>query len=436
MSDGLRARGSRRVLVAGAVVLLSACSLLDVNNPNDIAESSLGEPAAAGAMANGVEATVSRALSAMTTPYGVATDELDWIGSRDAWFDLEKGAISNYLNEFTDQAFPFVGEARYLADKTIERLEGFQTAGTLTDRSHLARTYIYAAIIYSSIADMYDDFAFSEKTIPAAPVGRSAMGALYDNAIANLTSAEAIATALDDDEMLFNILAYRARVRHGKAVWQKITPKGTTAPAAPLVNDAGSVADANAAIALGGADQRFTLVSNVEAQPDINIWFEVNGRNESQTGTVYRTLNDPVTAALDPTAQALLTEFTDYGSQDGAFTITSVRELRLILAEAQLAAGNSANFRTLLNQVRALDGKPAFTGQPGLTDLQMLRHERQAQLWLMRRRLADMHRFGLRDPNWAADPNFVSTFSCVGLLFPIPNVERLGNPLVTGSPGC
>ena len=34
--------------------------------------------------------------------YATATDELDWIGSRDAWLDLEGGAISNYGNEFTD----------------------------------------------------------------------------------------------------------------------------------------------------------------------------------------------------------------------------------------------------------------------------------------------------------------------------------------------
>ncbi len=436
MSNGLGARHSIRALVAGAVLTLSACSLLDVNNPNDISEDALGNPQAAGPMANGVEAAVSRALSAITTPYGVATDELDWIGSRDAWFDLETGAISNYLNEFTDQAFPFVGEARYLADATITRLEGFDQAGTLTDRSHLARVYIYAAIIYASIADMYDDFAFSDKTNAAAPVGRAAMGALYDNAIANLTSAEAIATALADDGMRYNILAYRARVRHAKAVWQKITPSGPTAPAAPLVNDAAANTDAAAAIALGTADQRFMLVSNVEAQPDINIWFEVNGRNEHQTGAVYRTLNDPVTAALDPTSQELLAEFDAYGSQDGAFVITSTRELRLILAEAQLAAGSSANFRTELNNVRALDAKTAFTGQAGLTDLRMLQHERQAQLWLMRRRLADMHRFGLRDSYWQNRPGYVSTFSCVGLLFPIPNVERLGNPNVTGDPSC
>lgn len=426
-----------RVLVVAGAVLLAACSsLLDVKNPNDVAESALGNPAAAGAMANGVEATVSRALAAMAVAYGVATDELDWIGSRDAWFDLEKGAVANYLNEFTDQAFPYVGEARYLAASTITRLEGFDAAGTLSDRTNLARTYLNAAVIYASIADMYDDFAFSDKTNAVAPIGRANMGSMYDAAIGFLNLAEPIAVSEGDNTLRYNIVAYRARVRHAKAVWDIITPSGTTVPANPLVNDAGANTDATAAIALGVADQRFELESNAEAQPTIAIWFEVNGRSEHKVGAVFENLNDPATGTADVTAANALATFTAFGNESGIFTLTSTRELRLILAESQLAQGNSAAFRTQLNAVRALDGKVAFTGQNGVSDAAMLRHERSAQLYLMMRRLNDLHRFGLKAPEWIADPNFASAFNCIGLLFPIPNVERLGNPNVTGTPSC
>jgi hypothetical protein len=132
----------------------------------------------------------------------------------------------------------------------------------------------------------------------------------------------------------------------------------------------------------------------------------------------------------DPTMQALLTQFTGFGSLSGTFTITSNRELRLILAEAALAAGNTAGFRTELNNVRALDGKPAYAGV-GATDLQMLQHERSVQLWLMGRRLLDMQRFNLEDPNWIDVSGFESMKSVHGLLFPIPYVEILSNPCVT-----
>src|SRR5881397_1805556 len=113
MSFGRKALRPVGVL-AGAMLALAACSsLLDVKNPNDVSEGALAEPSAAGPMTNGVLAATVRMVSGTTVPYSVATDELDWIGSRDAWFDLETGAVSNYLNEFTDGAFPYVGEARY-----------------------------------------------------------------------------------------------------------------------------------------------------------------------------------------------------------------------------------------------------------------------------------------------------------------------------------
>lgn len=82
----------------------------------------------------------------------------------------------------------------------------------------------------------------------------------------------------------------------------------------------------------------------------------------------------------------------------------------------------------------ARDAKPAYTGQ--IAALTMLQHERQAQLWLMRRRLSDMYRWGQKDAKWAANANFESAFGTAGLLFPIPNVERLGNPCIVDPTKC
>jgi hypothetical protein len=435
MTKCSRSSGRFRLLAAGSLLLAGvACGkILEVNNPNNVEEAALANPQAATAEASGVLAALARMLSGVTVPYAVATDELDWIGSRDAWFDIETGGIANYLNEFIDAAFPSVGETRYLADETIIRLEAFNTAGTLTDKLDLARAYLYAAVTYATIADMYDDYAFSNKRTPAAPIGRANMGTLYDKAVLYLNKAQPIAAAGKDNALKFNILAYRARVQHAKAVWAKITPKGTT-QANPLVSVAGANSDAAAAIASGSPDQKFTLISNLEATANTNIWFEVNGRNEHRVGAVYSNLVDPVTGAKDVTTQALLAQFKAFGVLSGVFTETSVRELRLILAEAALAAGNSAEFRSQLNAARALDAKPAFTGQ--VTDLAMLQYERQAQLWLMNRRLSDMYRFGVKDSHWTANPNFESSFSVPGLLFPIPNVERLGNPCINTPALC
>ena len=92
----------------------------------------------------------------------------------------------------------------------------------------------------------------------------------------------------------------------------------------------------------------------------------------------------------------------------------------------------------LSNAIRALDaGRTAWNGVTPAA-LTMLQHERQAQLWLMRRRLADMHRFNLKETRWQASTGFESTFNINGLLFPIPLIERQGNPCVDNpsASGC
>jgi starch-binding outer membrane protein, SusD/RagB family len=445
----------------GACAAIAACSsILDVENPNNVPEEALDNPASATAQAAGVLAATVRGLAAITTPYSVATDELDWIGSRDAWRELETGAIDNHFNEFTDQAFPFIAEARFLGDQAIANLLRFDTdpafSASRPPRFLLARAYLYTAIVYASIADMYDDYAFSSKADARLPIGRANMGRLYDTAIVYLDRANVIAnssTAADFTALRYPIMAYRARAKHGKAVWQSITPQLAAGVnrTVTLINDAGANADAAAALTLSGSpDAAYTLIApNTTTTIIIHVFFEVNGRNEHRTGIDYRTLNDPVTGALDARAQTVLSQFSTSGgpppappgapTQAGTFTITSNREMRLILAEAALAAGNNAEAQNQINAIRALDaGRTAWDGVTP-APLAMLQHERRVQLWLMRRRLADMHRFNLKDSRWVPGAGGVeSAFNINGLLFPIPQVERLGNPCVSDSPpaGC
>lgn len=422
----------------GLITLLSVAGckdILDVENPNNVAEASLVDPTSAEQQANGVLASAGGMLAVVSARYATATDELDWIGSRDGWRELERGVLSNPSNEFTDAAFPFVGEARYVGDKTIERLEEFDAESRLPSRASLARAYLYTSIVYASIPDVWDDFAFSDKMAPAPAVGRANMGTLYDKAVTYLDKALPIAGT--DNTLRYNILATRARIKHAKGVWSKITPEGST-PTAPLVNDAGAIADANAALAaLSASDDRFRIRATAEANnraPSLYVFFEVTGRNEMRVGTAYTTLRDPISGELDPATAALVAEFRAFGTQTGLFTVASDRELRLILAEAALAGGDLATFTTEINAVRALNNKPAYAGQ--IPPLDILKHERRANLWLQMRRLADLYRFGERPPEWVADPNFKSAAGTPGLLFTVPVIERRANPCIEKPSEC
>jgi len=246
-------RAARTAIAATALLIAApACSVFDTNvtNPNAIEEAALGDPASAPTLANGLNSAVTRMITSVYGPYSVASDELTWVGSRENWGLLDNGDVSDPLNENNDAAYPFASEARWLANYTIDRLEGFDKAGSLRNRLDLARTYVYAAVAYITIGDNYDDFVLAaDRTKPAAPVGEANMVQTYDSAIVYLDRGLVIAKALSNTDLQSQILGLRARAKYSAAVWRMLRPARTT-PANPLVNDAGANADATSALAV------------------------------------------------------------------------------------------------------------------------------------------------------------------------------------------
>src|SRR5207247_6750608 len=202
LARGFLGATGRRLAVLLLVGMPACSGLLDVKNPNNVNESDLNNPASAASQANGALSSLARAWGIVQTPYAVATDELTWIGSRDAWQTLDQGTISEPTNEFVDAAFFYVGEARWWSDETIKRLSGFDAANTLPDRNDLARTYLSGAIIYTMIGNLFDNFPIgSDRTTAAAPLGAAKMDSVYKVAIAYATSGLAIAQATGNQEL-------------------------------------------------------------------------------------------------------------------------------------------------------------------------------------------------------------------------------------------
>ena len=425
--------GIALVLIAGLV--FAGCDLLDVENPNSLVEDDLSNPASATAMANGLEFSVTRAFGALLSTYGTATDELTWVGSRDAWRNLDIGDIEDPLNEFSNGLFDFVGEARWLSEDFVVRLENFRSAGVLSDDEDLMRAYLYRAVIHTIIADMYDDFAFSNRDVGGPAIGRDNMDSLYDLAIEAIDNALALGPSGD---LEIQLRAMRARAQFSKGVWGKVKPSVNTAD--PLVNDAGAVADAQAALALmGGADWNYQL----ELDPSLgfpdnsdafSIGFQVNNRSELNFADTYVQQTDngngveAVTFAdlvdpgvVHPYVEGTIDVFGGAGDYPD-FTIVSAREMYLIIAEGALAANDTAGFTDAINALRAFDGLAPFSGQ---VDAQaLLENSRQANLFIQGRRLMDMYRFGEQSPEWEAQG---TTVQVPGTFFPIADVELKAN---------
>jgi hypothetical protein len=443
---GVARRLTRTLVVGvGAALLLGACSsLLDVDNPNNVTPSALDNPAAASALVSGAINLNANALSSMLNAYNIISDESFQTGSRDDYRLLDTGGLEINTNEYLQASYLVAMRARWISEQTIQKVSKFRADGALADPQLLAKAYLMGAVIYDEMGNMYDDVAISDRTVSGPNLGEANMVQLYDSALKWLDAGALIATG--DNHA--NIIGMRARVRFDRAVWSLLNPPGTT-PANPLVNVAAAVTDANAAIGEMAGDYIFDLtVDNTNSGDDASggVGFEMNSRVEHTPDTAaFVTIDltnkkpkaiiakDPVTGSVDAAAVKMIGRFifaTDINHPPMA--VVSKREMYLILAEAALATGNNAAFDTNINALRALDGKPAYTGA-GPTRLALLQWERRINLVFQGRRLNDMYRFGIKDPRWVATSIAVKKPGC---LLPIPLLEREANALVTGTPVC
>ena len=285
-----RLQKAGRVAVAvSATALLAACGdLLEVTNPNNVVEDALSQPGAASAIANGAGATVTRALTAILAPYGAVTDELTYVGSRDAYGYADKGEVSDPFNEFSDAAFPEMAEARWTSFSAVQRLKAFNDAGELVDKQDLTRALLYESIIFTSIGEMFDDFVIeSNKTVAGPPIGEGNMAVVFDSAITQATEGLAVEGLTKDNKI--RLLMMRARAKPSKAIWAKLNGAGgapaTTPVASPLVSDAGADADAAAALAeIAGADYKFKLTPLIQTLGFPNVGNDLNNRLELRSG--------------------------------------------------------------------------------------------------------------------------------------------------------
>ena len=417
---------SRSVLSAGGFALfLSGCGLLDVDNPNALVEEDIKKAQAADAAVNGAQAIVASGIAGIYAAFSTVGDEITWIGSRDAWNELNLGTPDNPGNEFADGSFPGIAQARWMSQFAVDLIAEHESTPDMQAR--LARANLYAGVAHSAIAQMFDDFAFSNRTEPGPLIGADNMSRVFDDAIDFFTAAMS-----GGGDIAMQAQAARAQAHHQKAIWNLLNPAGS-APSNPLVNDGSANSDAMAVLSMvEGTDwaYRFNYSGSTVGN---NLAWQVTERAELQIGPDYATadsegaltghiLMDPIEGALDTRYMARVTEFLE---ADGYAPVTVVGErgLRLIVAEAALASGDMGGFTNHINMIReGLDGLTGYSGQ--IPAIEMLEHERRVNLFLQYKRLQDHYRFGSPSSNWLAGSKALTT---PGTMLPITRVEILAN---------
>ena len=424
-----------------AAFSLAACGdLLDVSNPNSLVEDDIRQEPAASAVVNGTLSLVSSSVSQSWQPYLVASDEMYWIGSRDAWLSLDKGFIDDPLNEFIDGPFPSMGQARWMADQAIEILT--EHVGNNPEHKYdLARANLYAGIMYMVIGEIQEDFAFSNKTEAGAPVGSANMFQVLDGAISRLSAAISGFKETGNDADAMNAMAVRARAHQSRAIWDLINPSPS---GNGLANSSEAAGDASQVLAMtSGADWQYDFTySSASVSNSMAGW--VNDRKENQVDLSIVTVNaandingialqDPIDGVDDPAVIKWLNQwkggsYLDKGGVYPPMTLASSRMMHVILAENALAGGDEAGFTDHVNQIRAFDGQTPYSGQMPAMD--MLQHTRRVNVLLQGLRLADMYRWGLQDAKWEAPSQAVK---CPGILLPVSIIERRANEHIENS---
>ena len=437
-----RRRCTATVLAIGAISL-SSCQLFstEVKNPNAVTEDAIATAtSAASSLVTGLYGAVNAAGNQLVGTIGAASDELTWVGSREYWNLLDVGDVGDPLNEYTDGQFPYVAQARWLGNYVLPKLEAYDKINALRNRADLAQAYFLTATIYTLIGESYEDFVISsDRIVNGAPIGDVNMRIMFDSAVTYLNKGLVVAQALNNTSLQARILGLRARTKFSRAVWTSLrAPRGF--PSQPLINDVGANADATAALVAMGANSfryRFDVVTQNNGGY-FSTGGEMNARLEIRAGSQYiNTTNagtrpldgilgikllDPVTGQADHATAANIDECCRLASTvNVGWTVTSAKEMQLILAEAALAANNTAEFTTRINAVRAVNALPAWTGTPSANEI--LIHERAVSLFLQGRRLNDHYRFQIRADKWVATRGLRPCF------FPISYNERQQNPL-------
>ena len=444
-------RGTLVVATLWLATSLAACgNLLEVENPNSVQEEDIGNPAVAKYLVRGALGAVAAGYDVSLLAYSLVGDELDSRELQDPLGNLDRGTISDpddQANRLASDAFIYMASGRWLADEAVRILEAQRANRTLRDSLDLAAAYLYSAMSYVIIGDMYDNFVFSNRDSAASPIGPANMGRLYDEAVARIDRGLGLATGnttLAADSLRLLLTAMKARAQFGRAVWNLV---GVRPIRTGLIGAADGVAartTANAALAMitdqewkfqfqYGAtigSSRVSASTNVSRVVRLGRNYVVPAAGGTFTWSDQVVLRDPVANVPDPVINTFQRAFR--GQEYFPLTVVSARELRLIVAEASLAAGDMVTFQTQINAIRRLNALPDWTAASGVSAQRILVHERRANLLMQGRRLADQYRFGEPSATWETGSEALRT---PGVFLPIPMVECRANPRI-GAAAC
>ena len=437
-SPRARRRGAAALLLAAALIP-AACDFSDILNvhvPGRVQEGSLNDPSLAATNVASVVADLECAWNNYVAASALIADEFvqasgnlnqrNWASRR---ITPDEPTMAQGTCRTAYGIYTTLHTARFQAEDIYERLEGFPDAAVPRKTAFKATVRAYGAYALVALAE-----GFCEMTLDGGPL--MTPDEVLAIAEERFTEAIALATQANETDILNMALVGRARVR------------------LDLENFAGALEDARkvplAYLKRATRDESDTrrydaLCEFVTCPQGRNATIAPNYREIEWQG-----VSDPRVAvtttgqlAFD-NAQVHYYPTTKHNSRNYSPVLASGREARLFIAEAAARTGDLATARQLINQMHAEAGIPGYDAAGTATQSQVIAQvieERRRELFTEGgHRLNDHLRF--RGTQWnipfKGEPGSIypTGVDDTGLpygsttCFPLPTVERVGNPNV------
>lgn len=438
-----------RALALIGALGISGCNLddiLSVEPANLIPAVDLETPANAALLVNGAAADFDCAFNSFAAVTALISGEfVDALQTADRW-PYHQRTVNASQSRYATNSCTGLGlyqplQASRVSASNIRRLMGGWTDVQVPNRQLLiARTAAYEGWSQLLLAEVFQETVFSSIDGESVNWGaKLTRGQALDSAITTLgtaiTTAQAVGGAAADSIRYFALVG-RARAQHDKAY---------------LLNAASpdlAAARADAALVPATFEWRATTSGTVSRRNN-RIFQESSPtvtQQNSSVGAYYRAIGrQPGSATGDPrvpvqnmnrnsqgTAVPQWAQL-KYAAISTPIPVASGAEMQLLIAEADRIA-NRANTLAIISTFRTAGGQAAYTGTTAAEDLTEIQDQRRRALWLQGVYLGDVIRYNLTlAPAAGSTTPWGQTYgpdAGASQLLPLPDVERLNNPLL------
>jgi len=399
---------------------------LEQQDPSKILAKDVYVPQQAALLVNGAIGDFECAFFRYTTAAGLLSDELvnAFANTVNYTYDrrtlLLTGAYAGGCGGHQQPGvYTSLSVARASADTILARLEGWTDAQM---PAGVNRTQLIGkAAAYAGYSLILLGEGFCSAAINVGPELTPTQ--VFTEARSRFDKAITAATTAGDASTLNLARLGRARTLLNLEDTVNAAADAALVPAGFVVNAVASVT--------GSVRQQNTTFAHTGAGAGTSNYSSVDASFDSLT---FGGVADPrvrvVNTGLTGANGVPIRQQTKYGSLGAAAPIARTTEARLIVAEADIRAGDRAGAVSIINDLHAAAAIPAYdsTGQTDAQVLTQVRQERRRELFLESQRLGDMRRLNL-----PLLPPIGTPFPGGGTYgdqrcFPLPAVERNNNP--------